>query len=122
MNSTMSILAKVARLLLVSFNLTLMVAPALADDECEEPIADWQPREILKQRLEQQGWVVQRIRIDDGCYEVRALNERGRRIKATFSPASLILLKLKVKDDKHPHSDSKPPNKSISVIKQEQSK
>lgn len=78
---------------------------AVADDECQDPIAQWQSREVLKTKLEQQGWVVKRIRIDDGCYEVRAIDAQGRRVKATYAPASLTLLELKVKHDKHEHRE-----------------
>lgn len=74
--------------------------PAIADDDCNDPIAQWQPRQILKNRLEQQGWQVQRIRIDDGCYEVYAVDELGRWVKATFTPASLTLVELKVRPTK----------------------
>ncbi|MFN6970901.1 MAG: PepSY domain-containing protein [Rheinheimera sp.] len=78
---------------------------AVADDECQDPIDQWQPREVLKTKLEQQGWVVKRIRIDDGCYEVRAIDAQGRRVKATYAPASLTLLELKVKHDKQDHRE-----------------
>lgn len=84
----------------VLISLSFFTWSALADDECDDPIATWQSREMLKEKLEQQGWVVERIRIDDGCYEVRALDQHGRRVKATYSPASLTLLELEVKHDK----------------------
>lgn len=76
-----------------------LAGAAWADEECKDPIAQWQTREVLKARLEQQGWVVKRIRIDDGCYEVRAMDEQGRRVKATYAPATLTLLELEVKHD-----------------------
>lgn len=76
-----------------------LAGAAWADEECKDPIAQWQSREVLKAKLEQQGWVVKRIRIDDGCYEVRAMDEQGRRVKATYAPATLTLLELDVKHD-----------------------
>lgn len=87
--------------------LSFVAAAVRADNDCKDQIADWQPRERLKQQLEQQGWVVKRIRIDDGCYEVRALDAKGRRVKATFAPASLTLLELEVK---HQHQPERDPN------------
>lgn len=100
-----------AAMLIVIINLTFFTSLAQADDDdCRDPIANWQPREVLKKQLEQQGWVVQRIRIDDDCYEVRALDEQGRRVKATYAPASLTLLKLKIKHDKHEHAESQHPS------------
>lgn len=100
---------RVATVFSILIILTLGVPAALADDECKDPIADWQPREQLKKQLEQQGWVVKRIRIDDGCYEVRALDDKGRRVKATYAPASLALLELEVKHDKHPKREHEEP-------------
>ncbi len=76
-----------------------LAGAASSDDDCKDPIAQWQSREVLKAKLEQQGWVVKRIRIDDGCYEVRAMDEQGRRVKATYAPATLTLLELEVKHD-----------------------
>ncbi|QOW18511.1 MULTISPECIES: PepSY domain-containing protein [Lysobacteraceae] len=72
---------------------------ALASDDCTDPVADWQPREVLRQQLEQQGWEVQRIKVDDGCYEVRGTDKLGNRFKAEYSPASLQIRELKIKFD-----------------------
>lgn len=84
-------------------SLSFFTGAVLADNECKDPIAKWQSREVLKTELEQRGWVVKRIRIDDGCYEVRAMDEHGRRVKATYAPSSLTLLELEIKHDKQDH-------------------
>ena len=48
---------------------------AVADDDCSDPVSDWQPRETLRQQVERQyGWSVQRIKVDDGCYELKGLD------------------------------------------------
>ncbi|MEO6986686.1 MAG: PepSY domain-containing protein [Paralcaligenes sp.] len=72
---------------------------ALADDHCTDPVADWQPREVLRQQLEQHGWTVQRIKVDDGCYEVRGVDKNGNTFKAKYAPASLHIRKLEIKFD-----------------------
>ena len=105
------ILTKLTIVLVLSLNCIIISTTVLADDEeCRDPIAQWQTREVLKKRLEELGWVVHRIRIDDGCYEVRAIDEQGRRVKATYSPASLTLLELKVKNREHEHQEHREPN------------
>lgn len=104
MNNTLTLVSRAAIVLIALANFAFLAQHVHADDDCHDPVASWQPREVLKKRLEQQGWIVQRIRIDDNCYEVRALDEQGRKVKATYAPASLTLLKLKVKHDKHPYS------------------
>ncbi len=74
---------------------------AWADDDCVDPVADWQPREVLRQQVEQRGWTVQRIKVDDGCYEVRGLDRKGNRFKAKYAPASLRLQGLEIRFGKN---------------------
>lgn len=69
---------------------------AFADTDCTDPIAQWQPREALRQQVAQRGWTVQRIKVDDGCYEVRAIDRTGNKIKAKYAPASLRIRSLEV--------------------------
>lgn len=69
---------------------------AFADTDCTDPIAQWKPHESLRQEVEQRGWVVQRIKVDDGCYQVRATDRKGNKVKAKFSPASLKIRSLQV--------------------------
>lgn len=88
--------------------LATLPMPAIADDDCQDPVVEWQSRQTLKNRLEQLGWQIQRIRIDDGCYQVHAIDQLGRRVKATFTPATLSLIKLEIRaeqirsDQDHP--------------------
>ena len=74
---------------------------AIASSDCTDPVADWQPREVLRQQLEQKGWDVQRIKVDDGCYEVRGIDKLGNRFEAEYSPASLHIRELKIKFDRN---------------------
>lgn len=77
---------------------------ALADTDCTDPIANWKPREILRQQVELRGWTVQRIKVDDGCYEVRGIDRLGNKVKAKYSPASLRIRSLEV--DFGPNGDA----------------
>ncbi|OYQ26821.1 hypothetical protein B7L09_04165 [Pseudomonas mandelii] len=86
--------AFIARTALLSL---LLSGSVLADDDCSEPVSDWQPRETLRQRVEQQyGWSVQRIKVDDGCYTLRGTDRKGNVIEANYSPASLRLRTLEI--------------------------
>lgn len=69
---------------------------ALASDDCTDPVADWQTRDVLRQELQQRGWEVQRIKVDDGCYEVRGIDKIGNAFKAKYAPASLRIRKLEI--------------------------
>lgn len=74
----------------------LVSGVALASNDCVDPVADWQPREVLRQQLEQHGWTIQRIKVDDGCYEVRGVDKNGNKFKAKYAPASLRIHKLEI--------------------------
>ena len=49
----------------------------------------WQPQEKLEKLLADKGWKIRRVKIDGGCYEVYALNEKGERVEAYFHPVTL---------------------------------
>ncbi len=76
---------------------TFITHVAEAGEECKDPIANWQSRQLLKNRLEAQGWQVQHIRIEHSCYEVHAIDSKQRKVKAVFTPAAFTLLALTVK-------------------------
>jgi len=54
-----------------------------------KPCARWLPR---------QGWDVQRLKIDDGCYEVYGKDAQGRSFKAKVDPETLRVVKMKRRD------------------------
>ena len=72
----------------------LGAGPSFAGPRCDVPLAEWQPREVLQQKVEAEGWKVTRIKTDDGCYKVRATNAKGERYEGTFDPRTLKALKL----------------------------
>ena len=53
------------------------------------PESGWQPRSKLEKMLEEQNWKIRRIKVDGGCYEVYAMNEKGERVEAYFHPVTL---------------------------------
>ncbi len=64
-------------------------------------MAQWQPREAVEQMAKARGWTVRRIKIDDGCYEIRGQDENGRAIEAKVDPASLAVIRVKHKRGEH---------------------
>jgi hypothetical protein len=83
---------------LLTLCLSLSMLPAFADDDCDAPMNRWQSREALLQMADLQGWQIQRLKIDDGCYELSGTDAQGRRFKAKIDPETLKVLKLKRKD------------------------
>lgn len=49
----------------------------------------WQPQEQLTAMLKKQGWEVRNVKVDGGCYEVYALDDKGERVEAYFHPVTL---------------------------------
>jgi hypothetical protein len=78
--------------------LALMATPALADEDCVVPMTDWQPREAVMTLAAEQGWVLRRIRIDDGCYEVIGRDAAGRAIEVKVNPATLAVVEMEFED------------------------
>lgn len=75
----------------------LAAAPTLADD-CDAPVQQWQSREALRRMAATRGWEVERIKIDDGCYEIRGMDASGRAFKAKVDPETLEVVKFKQQD------------------------
>lgn len=86
------------RTALLALAMGLATLPAWADDECDAPVARWQSREAVRQMATQQGWDVQRLKIDDGCYEVYGKDAQGRSFKAKVDPETLRVVKMKRRD------------------------
>ena len=85
--------------IVITLSLLLMSGSTLADDDCDDPVAGWQPRENLRQKLEAEGWTVFRIKVDDGCYEVKGRDPNGHRVEAEYSPATFELMEMEREDD-----------------------
>ena len=85
---------------LLALSLGLAALSAFADDDCDAPVHRWQSREAVRQMAAQQGWQIQRLKIDDGCYEIRGTDRQGRSFKAKIDPETLKVLKLKQRDRK----------------------
>ncbi|MEW5965798.1 MAG: PepSY domain-containing protein [Thermodesulfobacteriota bacterium] len=83
---------------LLALSLGLIVLPAVADDDCDAPVERWQSREAVRQMAARQGWQIQRLKIDDGCYEIRGTDSQGRIFKAKIDPETLKVLKMKQGD------------------------
>ena len=85
-------------LTILAFLVGLPAVPALAEEGCFVPMSDWQPREAVAKLAETRGWAVRRIKIDDGCYEIDARDQAGKRIEVTVHPATLEVLKIEQED------------------------
>jgi hypothetical protein len=74
----------------------LSAGAASAGAKCDVPVAEWQPRQALEKKLLAEGWKVNRLKTEDGCYEVYGVDRQGRRVEAYFNPKTLQVVKVKV--------------------------
>lgn len=103
---------------LLVVSLGLAVLPASASDDCDAPLSRWQSRDAVRQMAAEQGWQIQRLKIDDGCYEIRGTDASGRAFKAKIDPETLKVLKMKQdnhlrdrdRDDKPDNATAPPPS------------
>lgn len=70
---------------------------ALASDDCRRPMAEWQSRESVTAHVTDRGITTERLRIDDGCYEVRGRDGDGNQVELKIDPASLAIIELEVR-------------------------
>lgn len=73
--------------------LGLLVLPATASDDCDAPLSRWQSRDAVRQMAAEKGWQIQRLKIDDGCYEIRGTDAQGRSFKVKIDPETLQVVK-----------------------------
>jgi hypothetical protein len=77
-------------LALGTFALCASAAQATGLATCDSgPPEGWQPQGTLEKQLVAQKWQVRRIKVDGGCYEVYAINDKGERVEAYFHPVTL---------------------------------
>lgn len=87
---------------LLALSLGMATVPTWAGDDCDAPVNRWQSREAVRQMAASQGWQIQRLKIDDGCYEIRGTDAQGQAFKAKIDPETLKVLKMK--QDRHRRS------------------
>ena len=66
-----------------------------AASDCDAPPASWQPRSAVQALAERNGWKLERLKIDDGCYEIKGRDAEGRPFKAKVDPATMQVVRIK---------------------------
>lgn len=68
------------------------------DDRCSASKSQWRSLDDVRSAATSLGYDVRKIDTDDGCYEVYARDDRGRRLEVYFHPVSLDVVKIKEDD------------------------
>lgn len=73
---------------------SVQVAGATGLATCDSgPQDGWQPQEKLAAALKEKGWEIRNVKVDGGCYEVYAIDDKGERVEAYFHPVTLERVK-----------------------------
>ena len=75
----------------------LPASAALAGETCSVPPAKRQSFQALARLASEFEWTIDRLKIDDGCYELRVTDTGGNILKVRVDPATLELVDGKVK-------------------------
>ena len=78
---------------------------ALADDDdCRSPMSQWQSQDAAVQHAADLGIEVRRLKIDDGCYEIKGRDSDGNNVELKLEPATLALreLEIEIRDGSDP--------------------
>lgn len=83
-------------------------AVAQASPYDDQPGADWRPASELQSQLTSQGWQVDRIKADDGQWEVYGRDPNGQYVEAKYDPYTLQQTSVKPKSGPKPGSTPGP--------------
>lgn len=74
---------------IVAAALTLASLGAYAQhaERCEPiPKAEWRTQADLETKLKNEGWTINRVKIENGCYEVYGKDAKGKKMETFFHP------------------------------------
>lgn len=76
-----------------------LASPAFADDDnCTNTSpASWLSKEQILNKARDLGFDPRRAKVEGSCYEVYALDGKGKRVEVMFDPASGKLVRIKDK-------------------------
>lgn len=91
---------------------TLPANAALAGETCAVPSEKRQSFQALAQLANDFEWTVDKLKIDDGCYELRVTDASGNVLKVKVDPTTLEVVDGKVK--RFGHDGNPSPNRKKS--------
>jgi hypothetical protein len=82
---------------MLAFLAAMPATAALAGEKCNVPPERRQSFEALGRLAGDFGWTIDKMKIDDGCYELRVTDGSGNVLKVKIDPATLDVVDGKVK-------------------------
>lgn len=66
--------------------------PALAEERCNVPQAEWRTEVDLTADLTAKGWTISQIKTEDGCYEVYGKDKDGAKQEVFIDPKTFEIV------------------------------
>lgn len=88
----------------LAFILALATAPfvataALGSPSCgNAPQSSWMSLTDIEAKATAMGYKVRQVKIEDGCYEIYALDKDGKRVEAYLNPVTAEVVETKLDD------------------------
>ena len=82
-------------------------AAMAGENDCKVPMAQCQTSEAVEQMAKAQGWTVRRLKVDDGCYQIRGYDGSGREFEAKVDPGSLAVVRMKNRSGRREGDDGR---------------
>jgi hypothetical protein len=88
--------ARSAGSVLIGIILASAVGAAAASEVCTTaPREQWKPESEARRVTESLGYKVTSVKVDDGCYEVKAVDKDGKRVELKFEPTEMRMVSRK---------------------------
>ncbi|MFX1676190.1 PepSY domain-containing protein [Paraburkholderia sp. A2WS-5] len=75
------------------------IGAASAGESCSKLLADWKPVDAVYAMAGQKRWHIDKLKVDDGCYQIKGSDADGRRFKAKLDPVTLDVVRIKREGD-----------------------
>ncbi len=74
-------------------------APAMASDDanCGNTSGEWMSRDAARSMMVDKGFDVRRVKREDGCYEIYAIDKTGARVEVYLNPVTGEIVRTKNK-------------------------
>jgi hypothetical protein len=78
--------------------LTFAAGSAFAAANCPSyPKSEWMPEADAKAKIEAQGYVIGKFKVDGNCYEIYGTNKEGKRAEVYFDAKTLDIVKAEIR-------------------------
>ncbi len=77
------------KLILAATLLSALAGVAHAESEntkCDVPKDKWMSEDAMKAKAKELGLDVRKIKVENGCYEIYAIDAKGKKVEQIFNP------------------------------------